>query len=51
MKELSLREVQLGELEILKRLDSICREQGLRYFLFCRHADRGHPPQGLHPLG
>ena len=34
MKELSLREVQLGELEILKRLDSICREQGLKYFLY-----------------
>ncbi len=34
MKELSLREIQLGELEILKRLDGVCREQGLRYFLF-----------------
>ena len=30
MKELSLREVQLGEVEILTRLDSICREQGLK---------------------
>ena len=30
MKELSLREVQLGEVEILQRLDSICREQGLK---------------------
>ena len=33
MKKLSEREVQLGELEILKKLDKICREQGLKYFL------------------
>lgn len=34
MKELSLREIQLGELGVLKRFDAICREQGLKYFLF-----------------
>ena len=28
MRELSLREIQLGELQILKRLDEICKENG-----------------------
>ena len=46
MKELSLREVQLGELEILKRLDSICREQGLKYFLYA-----GTMIGAVHPVG
>ena len=34
MKELTLREIQLGELGVLKKLKEICEEQGLRYFLF-----------------
>lgn len=34
MKELSVREVQLGELEVLKKLAAICEEQKLRYFIF-----------------
>lgn len=34
MKELTAREVQLGELSILKRLAQLCEELELRYFLF-----------------
>lgn len=34
MKELSLREIQLAELNILKALDRICKEEGLQYFLY-----------------
>lgn len=34
MKKMTLRQVQEGTLEVLKRLDAICREQGLRYYLF-----------------
>lgn len=34
MRELTPREVQLGELSVLKRLAEICEEQNLRYFLF-----------------
>ena len=34
MKELTLREIQLGELGVLKKLKEICEDQGLRYFLF-----------------
>lgn len=34
MKELTSREVQLGELSVLKCLAKICEEQNLRYFLF-----------------
>lgn len=34
MKELTAREVQLGELSVLKKLDEICRAQNLKYFLF-----------------
>lgn len=34
MKELSLREIQLAELEILKKLDEICRAEGLTYYLY-----------------
>ena len=34
MKELSLREIQLAELEILKKFARICEEQGFRYYLF-----------------
>lgn len=34
MEELTLRQMQEGALSILKKLDGICREQGLRYFLF-----------------
>ena len=33
MKELTLREIQLGELEVLKKFAEICDELGLRYFL------------------
>lgn len=33
MRELSLREIQLGELEILKKFAQICDEQGFKYFL------------------
>lgn len=33
MKELTAREVQLGELEIVKKLDEICTRLNLRYFL------------------
>lgn len=33
MKALTAREVQLGELEILKKLDELCSQLGLRYFL------------------
>ena len=33
MKQLTPREVQLGELEVLKKLAQICREQNLRYYL------------------
>ena len=31
--ELSVREIQLVSLEILKRIDAICKEQGLTYYL------------------
>lgn len=31
--ELSLREIQLASLEILKRIDEICRKEGFRYWL------------------
>lgn len=34
MKEITPREVQLGELAVLKKISEICEEQGLRYFLF-----------------
>lgn len=34
MKELTERQVQLGELTVLKELARICEEQHLRYFLF-----------------
>lgn len=34
MKELTPREVQLGELSVLKKLAQICEELNLRYFLF-----------------
>ena len=30
-QELSLREIQAGALNILKRIDAICQEKGLRY--------------------
>ena len=33
MKELNAREVQLGELSILKKMAQICEDLGLRYFL------------------
>lgn len=33
-KELSLREIQVESLKILKVIDSICEEQHLRYFLY-----------------
>jgi lipopolysaccharide cholinephosphotransferase len=33
MKELTLREVQLGELAVAKQLDEICRKLNLRYWL------------------
>lgn len=33
-KELSLREVQLISLEIAKKVDKICDEQGLRYYMY-----------------
>ncbi len=33
MKALTAREVQLGELEVLKKLDEICTRLNLRYFL------------------
>ena len=33
MKALTAREVQLGELEVLKKLDEICGQLNLRYFL------------------
>ena len=33
MKELSLREIQLGELEVLKKLAEICEAQNLKYYL------------------
>ena len=33
MKALTAREVQLGELEVLKKLDEICSQLNLRYFL------------------
>lgn len=51
MEELTLRQMQEGALNILKKLDGICREQGLRYFLFYGTLIGGHPPQGLHSLG
>lgn len=35
MKELSLREIQLGELEILKKIKEICNLIDIDYFLFC----------------
>lgn len=34
MRELTAREVQLGELSILKRMARLCEELGLRYYLF-----------------
>lgn len=34
MKELTIREIQLETLEIMKKIDSICRELNLKYFLF-----------------
>lgn len=33
MKKLTAREVQLGELEVLKQLSEICKKQNLRWFL------------------
>lgn len=33
MKELSLKEIQHGSLEIMKKIDEICNELGLKYFL------------------
>ena len=32
-KELTLREIQLSSLEILKYIDKICRKEGLKYYL------------------
>lgn len=34
MKELSLREIQLAELNILKKIDNICSKENITYFLF-----------------
>lgn len=34
-KELTLLEIQKGELEVLKKIKQICDEIGLNYFLFC----------------
>ena len=34
MKQLSLREIQLEELNIAKSIDSFCRDKGIKYFLF-----------------
>lgn len=34
MQELTLREIQLGSLEVLKVIDKICRENNIEYFLF-----------------
>ena len=34
MKELTPREVQLGELEVLKKLAEICKEQKFLFYLF-----------------
>jgi lipopolysaccharide cholinephosphotransferase len=34
LKELTLREIQLGELNVLKKLTSVCDELGLRYILY-----------------
>ena len=34
MQDLSLREIQLGALEILKAVDKICRENDITYFLY-----------------
>lgn len=34
MKELTAREVQLGELEVMKQLDWICKKLNLRYYLY-----------------
>lgn len=33
MKELTLREIQLGELEVLKKLADICQKNNLKYFI------------------
>ena len=33
MQELSLRDIQMGSLEILKKIDKICREEDITYFL------------------
>jgi len=33
MQELTLREIQLGSLEILKTIDKICKENDIKYFL------------------
>ncbi len=32
-EELSLREVQMGALDILRRIDAVCEEEGLRYWV------------------
>ena len=34
MKELSLREIQLVEFEVLKKLKELCEKLNLRYYLF-----------------
>lgn len=34
MKELSLREIQLGQLNVLKKLAALCDTLGVRYYLF-----------------
>ena len=34
MKELSLREIQLAEFGVLQKLDALCRQLELRYYLF-----------------
>ena len=35
MEELSLREIQLAELEVLLRFDEICKNNNYKYFLSC----------------
>lgn len=34
-EELTLRDIQLGELDILRKIKEICTEQNIGYFLFC----------------
>lgn len=34
LKELSLRDIQLGELDILKKIHQICDKLGIKYYLF-----------------